>query len=251
MNFATASFYLTAVITSSFATIGETRLLSKAGKAEGCQDALNGFNLGYQGNPDEDNQDYFGSHNNGYIRTICAGNTFLLTNPENAHKIYESMCPNDDGFKKLDGYVQTAEEAGGCTGRPWAGQPSRAMEEYIKCRDDAKVAADMVCTDAGDDNLCWSVLYQLQKEVCWTSNSTEPALDNDECLPLSNVVETTVEGKDVQVNVSCECLEAYVTAYGQFTKNGLASIGADENTLALVENRLQSSTCVRAAGKEV
>lgn len=244
MNFATAYFYLTAVLTTSSAIVGEAR--SKAGKAksgkaksgkaepgkaEQCKEALNGFNLSGGIN--------FGSHSIGYIRTNCAGNTFLLTNPKKAEIIYERVCPNvDSGFEALDGYVRMAEEAGGCTGSPQSGQPSRAMAEYVKCRDDAYVATEMVCKDADSSKLCWSVMYQLTKDRCWTSDFTEPALDNKSCLPLGEEFES-VDGKDVQVNVSCKCLKAYADAYPQFTMDGRDSFGANDKTLKLVKNRLE------------
>eukprot|EP00985_Skeletonema_marinoi_P010826 scaffold5074_cov132-Skeletonema_marinoi.AAC.3 len=243
MNFATASLYLTAVLTSSFATIGEARLLSKAAKSQACQEALNGFNLAGEIN--------FGSGDNGYVRTMCAGNTFLLTNPEKAHIIYDYMCDDDgtnaDGFEALDAFLQQADDAGGCDD-PVAGQPSRALAEYRKCKHDAKVATDMVCFDAGDvedGNLCWSVVYQLTKEACWTSDF-EPILDDNElpsdCLPLRKSTET-VDGEMVEVQVTCGCLSAYVDAYEKFSPKGLASFGADEHTLALVKNRLLNPLC--------
>ena len=229
-------------------------VLSKSGKAEQCREALNGFNLG----GDDQQANNFGSGTNGYIRTICAGNTFLLTNPEKAYVIQEKgMCDDNNklGFDTLDEYVAMAERAGGCTGRPHSGQPSRAMAEYIKCRDDAKVATEMVCTDAKNDDgspgdqLCWSVMYQLTKEDCWKSEDlAEPDLDNDDCLPTADKFETHPikgEDKEVQVNVSCDCLRAYVGAYSEFTKDGLNSFGADKNTLALVAHRI-STDCSRA-----
>lgn len=229
MNFfAKASFYLTAVLASSPAIIGEARLLSKSGKSYACREALKGFNLAGEIN--------YGSSENGYLRTMCAGDTFLLTNPEKKSEIYEHMCSNDVGFAGLDIYVQQADDAGGCH-HPVAGQPSRALGEYRKCRDDAEVATNMVCTDAGTGHLCWSVVYQLTKEVCWNSNFTEPALDAEECLPLDIQTET-VNGEEVHVQVTCECLHAYLDAYGHFSSDGLASFGADEDTLALVQNRL-------------
>jgi len=238
MNFSSASLYLTAVLTSGFATIGEARLLSKAAKSQACQEALNGFNLAGEIN--------FGSGGNGYIRTMCAGNTFLLTNPEKSSKIYEYMCDDDgtnaDGFEALDSFLLQANDAGGCDD-PVAGQPSRALAEYRKCRNDAKVATDMVCTDAGEEegDLCWSVVYQLTKEACWTSDF-EPDLDASEldCLPLRKSTET-VDGTEVEVQVTCNCLSAYVDAYEKFSPEGLASFGADENTLALVKNRISTS----------
>ena len=210
-------------------------VLSKSGKAEQCREALNGFNLG----GDDQQANNFGSKNNGYVRTICAGNTFLLTNPGKAHAIYEhEMCLDNNklGFDALDGYVAMAERAGGCTGRPHSGQPSRAMAEYIKCRDDAKVATDMLCTDADSAKLCWTVMYQLTKEACWKAEDfAEPDLDNDDCLPTA-----PVEEDGVQVAVTCKCLRAYADAYPNFTKDGLNSFGADENTLKLVENRIKT-----------
>ncbi len=218
-------------------------VLSKSGKAEQCREALNGFNLG----GDDQLEGHFGGPTNGYIRTMCAGNTFLLTNPEKAEKIYASMCPNTDGFKDLDRYVTMAEEAGGCTGRPHSGQPSRAMAEYIKCRDDAKVATEMVCTDADSSKLCWSVMYQLTKEACWKSEDlAEPDLDNDECLPTEPVVEN-----GVQVAVTCKCLQAYVDAYPKFTRDGRNSFGADESTLALVNNRISTKCSGRSDPTDV
>ncbi|KAK1739066.1 hypothetical protein QTG54_010382 [Skeletonema marinoi] len=239
MNFATASLYLTAVLTSGFATIGEARLLSKAAKSQACQEALNGFNLAGEIN--------FGSGDNGYTRTMCAGNTFLLTNPEKASKIYEYMCDDDgtnaDGFAALDAFLLQADEAGGCDD-PVAGQPSRALAEYRKCRKDAKVATDMVCTDAGEEegDLCWSVVYQLTKDACWSSDYTEPILDDNaspsNCLPLREKTEV-----GVPVHVTCDCLSAYVDAYEKFSPEGLASFGADEHTLALVKNRLLNPLC--------
>lgn len=213
-------------------------VLSKSGKAEQCREALNGFNLG----GDDQEANNFGSGNNGYIRTMCAGNTFLLTNPEKAAKIYEHMCNENNklGFDALDGYVAMAEEAGGCTGRPHSGQPSRAMAEYIKCRDDAEVATNMVCTDADGDQLCWSVMYQLTKEACWKAEDlSEPDLDNDNCLPTAPVQEN-----GVQVEVTCECLKAYVEAYHNLSKDGLNSFGADESTLALVNNRISTDCSI-------
>jgi hypothetical protein len=234
MNFATASLYLTAILTSGFATIGEARLLSKAAKSQACQEALSGFNLA--GDPN------FGSGQNGYIRTMCAGDTFLLTKPEKASIIYEYMCDDDgtnaDGFVALDAFLLQADEAGGCDD-PVAGQPSRALAEYRKCRNDAKVATEMVCHDDGDgkedSNLCWTVVYQLTKAVCWTSNFTEPVFTDPECLPLHTTVAGNPRGP---VHVTCDCLSAYVDAYEQFSPEGLASFGANEDTLALVTNRL-------------
>ena len=177
---------------------------------------------------------------------MCAGNTFLLTNPEKASKIYEYMCDDDgtnaDGFEALDSFLLQANDAGGCDD-PVAGQPSRALAEYRKCRNDAKVATEMVCFDAGDvedGNLCWSVVYQLTKEACWSSDFTEPDLDASEldCLPLR---QKTEDG--VPVHVTCDCLSAYVDAYEKFSPEGLASFGADEHTLALVKNRLLNPLC--------
>ena len=176
----------------------------------------------------------------GYIRTMCAGDTFLLTKPEKASKIYEYMCDdgtNADGFAALDAFLQQADDAGGCDD-PVAGQPSRALAEYRKCRNDAKVATEMVCTDAGEEegDLCWSVVYQLTKDACWISNFTEPVFTDPECLPLHDTFETV--DVRVPVHVTCECLSAYVDAYEQFSSKGLASFGANEDTLALVKNRL-------------
>ena len=240
MNFATASLYLTAVLTSGFATIGEARLLSKAAKAQACQEALDGFNLA--GDPN------FGSGENGYIRTMCAGDTFLLTKPEKASKIYAHMCDdgtNEVGFEALDAFLLQADEAGGCDD-PVAGQPSRALAEYRKCRNDAKVSTEMVCFDADSDQLCWSVVYQLTKDACWSSDYTEPILDDNaspsNCLPLRKSTET-VDGTEVEVQVTCNCLSAYVDAYEKFSPEGLASFGADEHTLALVKNRLLNPLC--------
>ena len=240
MNFATASLYLTAVLTSGLTTIGEARLLSKAAKAQACQEALDGFNLA--GDPN------FGSGENGYIRTMCAGDTFLLTKPEKASKIYAHMCDdgtNEVGFEALDAFLLQADEAGGCDD-PVAGQPSRALAEYRKCRNDAKVATEMVCFDADSDQLCWSVVYQLTKDACWSSDYTEPILDDNaspsNCLPLRKSTET-VDGTEVEVQVTCNCLSAYVDAYEKFSPEGLASFGADEHTLALVKNRLLNPLC--------
>lgn len=237
MNFATASLYLTTILTSGSATIGEARRLSskasgssKSGKGShpACRDILYDFNLGV---------DSFGSGANGYIRTICAGDTFLLTNPAKAKFIYEKMCPN--GMKELDGFVDEADKVGGCKDQI-AGQPSEAMNQYRTCKADAKVAAEMVCT--GTDNLCWSVMYQLQKPACWTADFAAPDL-TDDCLPLAKQEEQIGEDPDVPVpvQVTCECLDAYVVAYAYLTSDGKNAFGANGDTLQLVKDRIAKS----------
>ena len=62
---------------------------------------------------------------------------------------------------------------------------------------------DMVCSDAGEGDNCWGVMYNLTLPACWNEDFTEPQLC-DECLS----------------NVPCNCLFAYEEAYNKLTPAG-------------------------------
>ena len=232
MNLSVASFILLVSSGTSGARQLSSGSSSKSGKSSSsqkeCQRILSDFN----------GQAQFGDGANAYTRTVCAGDTNLLTIPAKAYVINEKVC-GKDGIKHLDELVAQADDVGGCK-CPAGGQASEAMEQYRHCRDDAEVATDMVCTDP---NTCWKVLYQLQNSTCWTEHYSAPDVAEG-CLPVDDNFQFPVNEKGVEDEtpyVTCKCLRAYVAAYEEMTKTGRKSLGMDEDTLEIVSTRIKKS----------
>jgi hypothetical protein len=140
MNLSAASLILFLFLSYSFSAadtdaVGGLRRLSHRSRRAGeCARILREFN----------GQDGFGNKSNSYVRSICAGDTDLLTIPEKAYVIYEKDC-GKGGPEILDNLLSQAKVNGGCDD-PVAGRPSEALQQYKDCGEDAKVAQEMVCT---------------------------------------------------------------------------------------------------------
>jgi len=197
---------------------------SKGSKGADSSDNADSSNLNCRGVLNEFNSDLvgFGSKSCGLTRTSLAGTVMLLANPLKSFVIDEHVCVADC-IGILDTLVGRADTAGGCDKYPVAAQPVGALQQYREDRDIAVAITKMLCTNATE---CWKVVHGLTLPECWNGEFNEPILDK-KCI----------------ANATCGCLDAYVIATNDLSRDGWNAFGASEETRKLVKNRAKENAC--------